>query len=594
MSRETSTNDTADDTTTDRTMSEVSRRRYLRTSVGAAAVSTMGLTALTDRTAANPVSEENQRSGDDDWMPTAPGGTRPTGTHPQDVNHHVEGYPSRTSVTLEESLDFHVSTAPAASYRIDVYRLGWYGGAGGRQVASLSEKRGEERPIPDPDPETGLVKCNWPVTDTLEVGEDWSTGAYMAKFVAISGEYAGESTGYVFPVHESEDRDADILVQLPNATSQAYNGWGGKSLYGFTSNDEKTENGTESADVVSHDRPIGGAPTNHMRYAIHGLRFLEKEGYDVAYVTDDDVHRDPDMLTDYELVISAGHDEYWSRAQQIGFRDARDAGTNLGFFGANSAFWQVRYEDDARAMVGYKENAEDDPVQDKHVTDLFRNVGLPECELLGVMSVGAGLYNFPDYTVQEEGINHPWMDGTGFEVGDEIIGCIGHEWDWIREDCAVPGELTNFFHYEKGTSDRWITNDQDADSVAYEAPSGARVFSTGTMGYTWRIDPNPTWNEVWPYSRVQNYKPAVLEPDDRLQQFTRNVLDDLGDDDEEREDEDGADEDGERDDEVEDEDEDDERESEDEPEDEDGDNDGEEDENEAEDESGEEEDEDDD
>lgn len=520
---------------------DVSRRKYLKTSAGAAAVSTLGIAALSDQASADDIREENQLSGDDDWMPTAPGGTRPAGTHPRDVNHHVEGYPSRTSVAPDESLDFHVSTAPAANYRIDVYRLGWYGGAGGRRIASLSEKRGEKRPIPDWDSETGLVECDWPITDTLEVGEDWPTGAYMAKFVATSGEYEGESTGYVFAVHESEDRDADILVQLPNATSQAYNGWGGKSLYGFTSTDEKTKNGTESADVVSYDRPIGGAPTNHMRYAIHCLRFLEKEGYDVAYVTDDDIHHDPDMLTDYELVISAGHDEYWSRAQQLGFRDARDAGTNLGFFGANTAFWQVRYEDDARTMVGYKENAGDDPVQDEHVTDLFRNVGLPECELLGVMSVGAGLYNFPDYTIQKDGISHPWMNGTGFEVGDKIRGCIGHEWDWIREDCAVPGEPTNFFHYEEGTSDLWITNDQDADSVAYEAPSGATVFSTGTMGYTWRIDPDPTWNEVWPYSRVQNYKPAVLEPDERLQRFTRNVLDDLGDDEDERDDEDGDD-----------------------------------------------------
>lgn len=542
MSRETTANDTADDTTDETRSGGVSRRNYLKTSVGAAAVSTMGLTA------ASSVSAENGRAGDDGWLPTAPGGVRPTGTHPDDVNHHVEGYPSRTSVEPSESLDFHVSTAPAANYRIDIYRLGWYDGAGGRRMASLAEKQGEQRPIPDWDSDTGLIECDWPATDTLDVGTDWISGAYMAKFVATSGEYAGESTGYVFAVREpEEERDADILMQLPNSTAQAYSGWGGKSLYGHTSaaSREKNDTGGWTADVISYDRPIGGAPNNHIRYSIHALRFLEREGYDVAYVMDDDVHRDPKQLKEYDLVISGAHDEYWSRTQQQGFRDARDDGTNLVFLGSNTAFWQVRYEDDGRTMVAYKENAEDDPVQDEYNTDLFRNVGLPECELLGVMSVGAGLYNFPDYTVREEGIDHPWMDGTGFEVGDKIIGCIGHEWAWIHDDCDVSGELTTFFHYEKGTSDLRIVNDEDADSVTYEAPSGARVFTAGTMGYAWRLDPDPTWNEVWPYSRVQNYKPAVLEPDERLQAFTRNVLDDLGDEERDEDNEDEEDEEGE-------------------------------------------------
>jgi hypothetical protein len=74
---------------------------------------------------------------------------RPTDTHPDDVNHHVERYLTRTSVELGESLDFYMSTAPAANYRIDIYRLGWYDGAGGRRMTSLAEKQGEQRPILD-------------------------------------------------------------------------------------------------------------------------------------------------------------------------------------------------------------------------------------------------------------------------------------------------------------------------------------------------------------------------------------------------------------------------------------------------------------
>lgn len=551
MSRETTTDDTADDTADDAQGEGVSRRNYLKTSVGAAAVSTVGLTALSERTAANPVSEENRRSGDGDWVPTAPGGTRPAGTHPQDVNHHVEGYPSQTSVAPSESIDFHVSTAPAANYRIDVYRLGWYDGAGGRRMASLPEKQGEERPIPDWDAETGLIECDWPVTDTLDVGTDWASGAYIANFVATSGEYAGESTGYVFAVRERENREAEIVAQLPIATAQAYSGWGGKSLYGFTSakTRDKNDTGGMAADVVSYDRPIAGSPNLHMRYAIHAVRFLEKAGYDISYVTDVDVHRNPELLQEHEAALSLGHDEYWSMEQRNGFDDARDSGTNIGFLAANTCLWQVRYEDDGRTMVGYKENVEDDPLygtQDE--TDTFETLPdpRPECELLGVMGPAAGLYRGPNLTVVEESLSHPWFDDTGFEAGDEVVGCVAHEWDRIHEGCDVPGELTSFFHYEGGTSDYDVVfpNDSDCDSVAYRAPSGALVFSCGALGYTWRLDPDPSWDQTWPLKpiaegRANPAKSAVYEPDERLQRFTANVLDDLSDD---EEDDDGEDE----------------------------------------------------
>jgi hypothetical protein len=443
------------------------------------------------------------------------------------MTHRVEGYTSRTSVVPGETLELHVSTEPAERYRIDVYRVGWYDGDGGRLVANLPEnaedKQGSSQPIPEPD-ERGLVDANWEVTDTIEVTNDWTTGIYLARFTLTSGEHAGESTAHPFVVRPREDRErtSKALVQVPIATSNAYNGWGGKSLYGFTSEGE-------AADAISYNRPIQ-APGLHIGYAIHALRFLEKEGYDVSYVTDIDVHRAPDILKDYQLAISAGHDEYWSRPQRVGFEEARDAGTNLAFLGGNTAFWQVRYEDDGQTMVGYKEDADtEDPLRGtEQETDLLRTVGLPECELLGVQGVGAGLFNFPDYTVQGEALDHPWMADTGFEAGDTIVGIVGHEWDRLRsEDCRPPGEVTNFFHYKEGSSDLWIVNDEDADAVSYQAPSGAHVFSTGTLGYTWRIDPDPMWDIGWPFNKVQTYKPQVKKPDTRLQQFTRNVLDDL-------------------------------------------------------------------
>ena len=502
-------------------ISRLTRRNYLKNGVKGSAVLGIGSVTLAGSVSANPIENENNKPGDGSWEPVEVSNARPSA-----VDHLVEGYTSSTSVAPGETVEFHISTNPVARYRVDVFRLGWYGGAGGRLVTSLSEQVGTSQPIPEPTEETGLVECAWDVTDTLDVPIDWVSGTYLAKFVLTSGENAGTFTVYPFFVREREDRlrRSKLLVQMPIATSQAYNGWGGKSLYGFTSEGE-------AADAVSFDRPLAGATGLHLNYAIHLLRFLEREGYDVSYASDVDVHENPETLKEHDLVISAGHDEYWSMAQRDGFEAARDDGTNLAFFAANTALWQVRYEDDERTMVCYKETVEDDPQYGtQSETDLFRSLPdpRPESELLGVMGTGAGLYNAADYTVVEDALDHPWMKETGFEAGDQVIGIIGHEWDFIHNESAVTGELTRFFHYEEGTSDRWLVSDNDADAVSYEAPSGASVFSTGTLGWTWRLDPDPRWDAInWPLSRIKGYKPQVLEPDLRLQRFTRNVLDDL-------------------------------------------------------------------
>ena len=501
---------------------QLTRRQWLYLGLAASAAS--GCASIDPGAGSNverdgPAVEENERDGDDGWLPQSTPNPRP-----EAATHLIEGFTARTSVAPGETLEFLVSTDPERRYRIDVYRLGWYDGVGGRLATSVpspdGDVQGTRQPRPTPDPETGRVACDWEVTDTLDVPSDWVSGLYLARFVLTSGENEGQSTAHPFVVRPGPDREASVLVQIPLATEQAYNGWGGKSLYDHSSD------GTP-ANVVSHDRPYTGELTFHTNYAVHLLRFMESEGYDVAYACDLDVHRNPESLQEYDLAISAGHDEYWSRPQRVGFEDARDAGTNLAFLGANIAYWQVRYEDDGRTMVCYKETADEDPVQDERRTDLFRQVGLPECELLGVQGWGGGLYNFPDYAVRPEATEHPWMADTGFEAGDEVVGVVGPEWDWLRPDCDGPSEYDRFFHYEEGSSDLEISRPADADALAYTADSGATVFSAGTIAWPRAVDPDPDWRIGWPYTRIKEIKPSVTEPDERLQQFTRNALDDL-------------------------------------------------------------------
>ena len=502
-------------------MRGLTRRNYLKNSVKGTALLGIGGVVSGKSSSPNPIETENRKRGNAGWKPVVASNARPSA-----VDHRIEGYSSTTSVTPGETMTFHVSTKPQERYRVDVFRLGWYDGKGGRLMTSLPERVGQSQSIPTPLSKTGRVECDWKATDTLDVPNDWVSGTYLAKFVLTSGKERGTFTVCPFFVREHPDRNSrsKILVQMPIATAQAYNGWGGKSLYDFTSVGG-------AADEISFDRPLAGSTSLHLNYAIHLLRFLEREGYDVSYVSDVDIHRNPKMLREHQLVVSAGHDEYWSMQQRNGFKAARDAGTNVAFLAANTALWQVRYKHDGRTMVGYKENVKDDPQSGTQLqTGTFRTLPSPrpESELLGVMGTGAGLYNAPDYSVVSTALDHPWMRKTGFKPDDNVVGVIGHEWDFVHRESDVTGELTRFFHYEAGTSGLQLVSDTDADAVSYQAPSNAIVFSTGTLGWTWRLDPDPRWDAInWPLNKIKEYKPQVLKPDPRLQRFTRNMLDDL-------------------------------------------------------------------
>lgn len=506
------------------------RRDILKAGAAGAAVAGIGSgTASADADSTDRAVD--QPSGDDYWE-------RTQDIDQQAPEERINGYTSQVSIVPGESLDIHVSTTPVERYRIAVHRLGWYDGAGGRRMASLpgpeSDTEGISQPITEPDSDTGINDAGWEVTDTLDIPDDWPSGLYVVEFILTTGDCSGQSRWYPLIVRPKTHGETDILVQVMSSTWQAYNHWpgaesGGKSLYGFNSDGD-------AANVVSYNRPLqnpllphgeDGGPMAVYYWEAPLIRYLEREGYTPAFFADQDTDREPEALQQYNVVMSSGHDEYWSGQQRDAFENARDAGVNLAFMGSNTAYWQVRFQDDGRTMEGYKETAaEEDPVDDpSEKTDRFRDLypPRPECELLGVMYdppiVSANSETFLPYTVTEEALDHPWMDETGFEAGDQLPQLVGYELDHIVPGCDVPGELSVLFEYEAGTSPDDILDDTPYDggaqAVTYTAPSNAQVFSTGSMNFVWGLDDSvPPWGP----------KPQA---DSRLEQFMRNALEEL-------------------------------------------------------------------
>jgi N,N-dimethylformamidase beta subunit-like protein len=436
------------------------------------------------RAADNPVAVENRLPGTTAWQGHEEQGSA------------IEGYASEVSVLPGDTIHLHVSTDPGASYEVQLYRLGWYGGSGGRLVATAANQ-GVPRPRAADEHGAG-----WPVTDTLSVAADAVSGYYLVRLVLLEGQDAGRAAQTIVVVRAPPTRRSQMLVQVPVNTWQAYNGWGGHSLYDSTST-------LGRANRVSFLRPYAPGYLQTFEWEIQLVRFLEREGYDVSYQTDVDTERDPGSLLEHRLVVVAGHDEYWTSRIRDAFDTARDRGTNLAFTGANVGYWQIRYENGESTIVSYKSTA--DPVSDPtRQTVQFRHLTppRPECELVGVQWEG-GLKSFGDaprsYTVVAPPAD-PWLAGTGLTTGSALPGVVGPEWD--TQSCSIPGAV-RLFHYDGGPA--------NADAVRYTAASGARVFSSGSMQFAWGLDDFP------PYSTGV---PNPVLPG--LQQFMRNVLDDLG------------------------------------------------------------------
>jgi hypothetical protein len=470
-----------------------------RATLTAAAVALLcGLLSPAAR-AQNTIQQENAQSGVQSW--NGPGTSL------------VEMYASQIGILPGDQIDVHVNTRPVSRYRISVYRLGWYGGAGGRLMTCVPSCGGDKSGQEQVQAWTSAVdgpplRPNWPVTDVVHTGTDWPSGYYELRAELTSGPDAGKgTTTYVIVREPIGTHASQILVQVPVNTWEAYNQWGGKSLYDFEG---------PRARRVSFDRPWGKYANSPLWWEIQLVRFLEREGYDVSYQTDVDTDADPASLLRHRLVMTAGHDEYWTKNIRDAFDTALAAGTNLAFMGANTGYGQVRYEDGGRTIVTYKDATLDPEPDPSLKTVMFRQLDptRPECMIEGVQHRWQPPHqNGPhDYTVVAPA-NDPWLANTGLTPGTVIADVVGDEWDALNpwpDTCIHPG-LTVLLHNGQQNSPAG-----DADAVRFTAPSGARVFASGAQRFSWGLDTFGT-----------NASGHQSAPDPGLQQLVRNMLDDL-------------------------------------------------------------------
>ena len=390
----------------------------------------------------------------------------------------IQGFTGQASVLPGEPVTLYVSTT-AREFRVNVLRMGWYGGYLARLVWRSGWLRGHKQKRHTVSGQTRTVSCDWHPALTMHTA-DWPEGTYLLRLDASSG-----AQRYVPLTVRSVGTAGKVVLKNAVTTWQAYNTWGGRDLYtgpgGY--NDRSL--------AVSMDRPYDGKGADlFLVFERKLINLAERLGLPLAYTTSMDLDHDPHALRDASALISMGHDEYWSPAERAHVTSARNAGVNVAFLGANAMFRRIRLAPTKlgpdRLVICYKTSYTQDPMYGKHnalVTSDWRELPdpRPESSLTGTLYESNPVT--ADYVVVSP---RSWVfRGTHARVGTSLRGLVGDEYDRVNPVYPVPKPIEILAH--SPLTCRGVRS--YSDTAYYTHAGGAGVFNTGTMRWVQSLAP---------------------------------------------------------------------------------------------------------
>jgi hypothetical protein len=419
---------------------------------------------------------------------------------------NLMGFATQMSVNLGETVYFKVRSL-VPSYRLDVYRLGYYAGNGARRVASVTPGNPAQA---QPECARAPIDCGgWAVSAAWSVPAGAVSGVYVVKLVRTDGVRSNGSH-IMFVVRDDGGR-SDLLFQTSDTTWQAYNQYGGAS-------NSSLYNG---ALQVSYNRPLISRDTardnSFFGPEVSLMRFLERNGFDVSYTSGVDTAARGGLILRHRVFLSVGHDEYWSGEQRASVEAARDAGVHLAFLSGNEMFWKTRWEAGFRTMVCYKQTTFGKPRDPQGFTGTWRDAryrtaadpARPENALTGTLFRVNRTHPRTLMVPESDGNLRLWRNTQAASqalchVAALGVNTLGEEWDEEEDNGFRPAGLmrlsttpashapvlsgpgTNsaggFYNYLSGFSTHHAT--------LYRAASGALVFAAGTINWSNGLDRN--------------------------------------------------------------------------------------------------------
>jgi len=466
---------------------------------------------------ANPIVEENHHPGARDWQLT-----RVRADSAGYRSPWIEGYCSRQSVAAGETIDIMVSTDPPRPYRIEIFRMGYYGARGARLMQTIGPLEGAVQPTPTP-AEKNLHECQWSVGAKLTIPDDWLSGVYLGRLTTVPQENEAYWQSYVIFIVR-DDRPAEILFQCSDNTWQAYNRWpdnysiythprGNQGPWADVSFDRPYGREAQYTGVVNDPLTVGSGEFLPLEFPL--AFWLEEHGYDVAYCSNSDMLT-PDRGLKCKAFISVGHDEYWNIRQYDSVSHMRDAGVNLLFLSGNAVCWVTPFRESADGVPnriifrGGPYGAENEyAVGRERDHGPFPHRGPDEGLLMGARNVepvnGGG-----DWTITKP--DHWIFAGADVAAGESIPGLIG--WEYHGQPADIPGlEVV-----AGGTAWQGGVNPQQWTATIYPGPKGNFVFNAATIFWAQGLSSPPGHTLPWSHwSRPHG-------PDERVQRITHNLL----------------------------------------------------------------------
>lgn len=419
----------------------------------------------------------------------------------------ITGYSSTPAVKPGELISFHLSSDVPGPVTFTIERIG-------RSVSMGYTATVPTQGLPADNAWEGF---GWAAVDPpFQVPKDFETGLYRLTYVD-----AGTTTeALAFVVLPSTPGSASkLLLQIDFLTPHAYNNAGGKSLYGFNSQPHRDEGSRASR--VSLDRPFlqDGTPTGEPGRVRQLIEWLESGsvGIPIEYCSSLELHTTSDILSSYECLVLAGHDEYWTGPMRDQVERFVAGGGNLIVLSGNTCYRQVRLEEADRMVVFYK-YAGADPVNGADATVAFAEppVNRPQNQMIGVGFTAGAFQSDPHAAPAAYSIRFPQH--------------------WVFRDVPAanqdPPETKGFMVYE--TDAAAFVEDDDAYPRVTGEESTALSFVVLASADLRSWAGKPGWATMGIFSRNGTVFNAgttdwVLElGDPSIEKITLNVFEQLG------------------------------------------------------------------
>jgi len=457
------------------------------------------------------IRRENERTGTREWLLT--------NTRIDPASKYrcpwIEGYCSRTSVSAGETISFHVSTRPASPFTLDLYRLGYYGGAGGRLMKRLGRFDGTAQPDPPIGPRR-LRDCRWTACASWRIPNDWVSGVYVGKLIA---ERDGVQSYVIFIVRDR--RRADFLFQCSDTTWQAYNRWpdqfalydDGHTIWYWGNDVAVSFNRPYGKYCQILDAPLSTGSGEFFLWEFPLAFWLERHGYDVSYLSNLDTHADPGGLRRARGFLSVGHDEYYSIEMFNHLRQAIADGLSVAFLSGNTCCGRIEFQPDHAGRPRTYERTDFYGPRDPQAIagmNTLPHRSPSSGELVGARNLGPWTGGADWVCVKPD---HWVFKGTGMKRGDGIPGLVG--WEWHGDPAGITGlEVVASAPTQSAPGQ---PNGGVFTATIYPGPRQNFVFNASTCWWADGLSEPPGYVRPSVYITPQG-------PDRRVEQITRNVL----------------------------------------------------------------------